>query len=66
MSNSEKGFFSFSFEFWHVVADLNTTLALRFSANIADYTAGWLIFRKCTLRIPTATGSYCATHLEPS
>lgn len=59
-------FFPFSFESWHVVADLNVTFALKFPANMSDYTAGWLIFRKCTRRIPMVTGSCCWTHSDPS
>lgn len=48
MSSAEKlGFFPF--ESWHVISDLNMTLALRFSANMADYMVGRLIFRKCIL-----------------
>lgn len=54
--------FSFSLEFWYVVADLNMTLELRFSANIADDTAGRLISTECTLRIPPGQ----AEALEPT
>lgn len=51
MSNLKNSVFllSFSLEFWYVVADPNMTLESRFSADIADATAGRLLCTEHTL-----------------